>query len=173
MSSSGSTSTLRQRVAHEIREYLINFVYLALFFSAIVFYRRALLAEDGIVVHDYFLGVIKALVIGKIIMLGALLRFSRSFEDRPLIVPTLFKTMLFTLLVVVCDGIEFWVRSWISSGGPMTAFGEFKHHMTMSWLGSIIVVAVCFLPFFAMKEVSRVLGGGMIRRMFFIGSTAK
>ena len=43
------------------KEYLINFVYMAIFFSAIILYRRLALAEYGIVLNDYFLDVIKAL----------------------------------------------------------------------------------------------------------------
>ena len=48
-------------------EYLINFVYMAIFFSAIILYRRLVLAEYGIVLDDYFLGFIKALVFAVIV----------------------------------------------------------------------------------------------------------
>lgn len=173
MQGAGTKPTLKQRLLHEFREYLINATYMALFFSAVIFYRRALLAEHGIVVEDYFLGVIKALVIGKVIMVGAFLRLSRYYEDRPLIIPTLYKTVLFTLWVVLFDIVEAWIRAWIATGGPITAFSNLGHHIDMPWLGAVIVVGVCFLPFFAMKEASRVMGSAVFRGMFFKGPTSR
>ena len=61
----------KQRLLHEFTEYWINVVYMALFFSAVILYRRLLLAEHGIIMEDYFAGVLKALVIAKVIMIGS------------------------------------------------------------------------------------------------------
>jgi len=39
--------------------------------------------------------VLEALVLAKVILIGDVLRLGRRFEDKPLIVPTLYKTVVF------------------------------------------------------------------------------
>jgi hypothetical protein len=79
---------------------------MALFFSAVVLYRRLLPAEHGIILEDYFAGVLKALVIAKVVMIGAFLSISRKFEHKPLYLPVLYKVILFMLWVMLFDIIE-------------------------------------------------------------------
>ena len=157
----------KEKFFHEFTEYWINVVYLALFFSAVVLYRRLLLAEHGIIVEDYFAGVIKALVIAKVIMIGAFIRISRKFEDRPLIIPTVYKAILFTIWVMLFDVVEIYIRALIDTMDFLDAFMELTHHINLVWLGAAVVICVSFLPFFAMKELSRVMGSGKFRELFF------
>jgi len=157
----------KQKLFHEFTEYWINVVYLALFFSAVILYRRLLLAEHGIIVEDYFAGVIKALVIAKVIMIGAFIRISRKFEDRPLIIPTIYKAIIFTFWVMLFDIMEIYIRALIKTMDFSDAFNELTHHINLVWLGAAVVICVSFLPFFAMKELARVMGSGKFRKMFF------
>jgi hypothetical protein len=158
---------LKQKLFHEFREYLINVIYLTLFFSAVIFYRRLVLAQHGIVVEDYFLGIVKALVIGKVIMIGAFLRISRKYENKPLIIPTLYKSFLFTLWVMIFDMIEIYIKAFIQTPGFTEAFQGLKHHINPAWFGAAVVICISFLPFFAMKELSRVMGKDKFRGLFF------
>jgi hypothetical protein len=47
------------------------------------------------------IGVIKELVIAKVMMIGAFLDISKKFENKPLIIPVVYKTLLFVLWVIV------------------------------------------------------------------------
>jgi hypothetical protein len=140
---------------------------MALFFSAVIFYRRLVLAEHGIILDDYFMGVIKALVIAKVVMIGAFLRFSHKYEHKPLIIPTIFKAILFTLWVMLFDIVEVYVRIFIKTPDFADAFIELKQHINPAWLGAALVICISFLPFFAMKELSRVMGAKKFRGLFF------
>ena len=55
----------KQKLFNEFSEYFINVAYLAFFISAVVFYRRQVLAFHGVILDDYFFGIIKALVIAQ------------------------------------------------------------------------------------------------------------
>ena len=126
------------------------------------------LAEYDIQLQDYFTGVIKALIIAKVIMLAAFLRISRMFEDKPLIIPVLYKSFLFTICVVIFDLLEETIRGWIHTGSLSESLQELSaQHFTGAWLASIFVVFVTFIPFFALKEMSRVFGGDKFRQLFF------
>ena len=156
----------KQKLFHEFNEYLVNFVYMAIVFSAIVFYRRLLLAEHGIHLNDYFAGVINAAVIAKVVMIGAFLRISRKFENKPLIIPTIYKAILFTLWVMVFDIIEIYIKAFIHTPYFAEAFQGLKHHINPAWFGAALVICISFLPFFAMKELSRVMGKEKFRGLF-------
>ena len=157
----------KQRLFHEFTEYWINVIYMALFFSAVVLYRRLLLAQHGIIVEDYFAGVLKALVIAKVVMIGAFLRISRKYEHKPLIIPTVYKSILFTLWVMLFDIVEIYIRAFIYNPDFTESFNELKQHINMVWLGAAVVICISFLPFFAMKEISRVIGRDKFRALFF------
>jgi hypothetical protein len=157
----------KQRLFRELTEYWINVVYMSLFFGAVVLYRRLLLAQHGIIMEDYFAGVIKALVFAKVIMIGGFLRFSRKYEHLPLIIPTIYKAILFTIWVMLFDIIEIYFRAFIHTPDFAEAFNELKQHINLVWLGAAVVICVSFLPFFAMKEVSRVMGSDKFRGLFF------
>jgi hypothetical protein len=157
----------KQKLFHEFTEYWINVVYMTLFFSAVILYRRLVLAEHGVILEDYFAGLIKALVIAKVVMIGAFMRISRKYENKPLIIPTVYKAILFTLWVMAFDIIEVYIGGLIKTADPAVAFSHLKERIDLAWLGAALVIWVSFLPFFAMKELSRVMGPGKFRGMFF------
>lgn len=149
-----------------IEEYLINFVYMAIFFSAIILYRRLVLAEYGIVLNDYFLGVIKALVIAKVVMIGDILKISHKFENKPLIIPIMYKAILFTLWVALFDVSEKLIRALINNGTKSDVYTDVMNDLSPEWLGSLLLIFLSFIPFFAFKELSKVLGEQKTQGLF-------
>ena len=70
----------REKISHEMLEYAINVVYLTLIFAVFTQYRRLLLAAHGIDYTNYWVAVIQALVLGKVIMVGNVFRLGRGLE---------------------------------------------------------------------------------------------
>jgi hypothetical protein len=157
--------TWKQKIFSEFTEYLINFIYMSLIFSAIILYRRLVLASHGIYLDDYFMGVIKALVIAKVVMIGAFLGISRKFEHKPLFIPILYKAFLFTLLVMVFDIIEEFIRSLIHNFEFMNAVAELQSRISAVWLSASLLIFFTFIPFFAVKELIRTLGKDSVKAM--------
>ena len=87
-------------------EYWINVVYLTLVFAAFTQYRRLVLAAHDITYTNYWVAVIEALILAKVIMIGDVLRLGRGLEHKPLIYPTLYKTVVFTLFVGIFTVLE-------------------------------------------------------------------
>ena len=157
----------KQKLRQEFIEYWMNAIYMSIFFSVFIFYRRMVLASYEIYLDDYFLGVIKALVFAKVIMIGAFLRIDRGFEQKPLIIPVIYKSFLFTVWVAVFDVAEKFIRGLISTNSFSGAVEEISKGFTNIWIGGAVVVFFCFIPFFAFKEVSRVLGSDKVQNLFF------
>jgi hypothetical protein len=124
------------------------------------------LAHYEIYLDDYLSGVFKALVMAKVVMIGAFLRISRKFEHKPLIFPVLYKAVLFTLWVMLFDFVEMFVRIFINNPVMTEAIDELKNHINNLWLGGALLIFFSFLPFFAIKELVRVLGKAKVRELF-------
>ena len=163
----------RDRMLHEIGEYLVNVIYLALVFAAFTQYRRLLLAAHDIIYTNYWVALIQALIFGKVIMVGALFRLGRNLEQKPLIVPTLYKAVVFTFLVVVFHLVEHAIKGlWQGNTltGSLVAFLKQGRH---ELLAGSLVIFVALIPFFAVKELGRVLGEDKIRTLFFRNRTVE
>lgn len=159
--------TFKQKLLHELSEYLINVIYLTLFFGAYFIARRLTLAHYDIHIDDYFTAPIKALVIGKVIMLGSFLSISRKYENKPLIIPVLYKVVIFLVWCVLFDILEGFIRGWIHTGSVGGAYGDLiHHHFSKLWLGGLVMLAVSFIPFFMIKELGRIEGHEKFRDLF-------
>lgn len=160
--------TFKQKLLHELSEYCINVVYLTLFFGAFAVARRLTLAHYGIYIDDYFIALIKALVIGKVIMIAAFLNISKKFEGKPLIIPVLYKVFFFVVFVVLFDIVEELVRGSIHTHSFTAAIEALIHqHFSKMWLGGLLMVTFSFIPFFMLKELSRIMGHRKFRNLFF------
>jgi hypothetical protein len=158
---------LKQRLFHEMVEYWINVGYLTLVFAAFTQYRRFLLAAYDITYTNYWVAVIEALILGKVIMIGAVLRLGRGLEDKPLIVPTLYKTVVFTLLVAVFTLTEHAIKGLWKGKGLMGGLVDYFAKGPHEFLAGSLIIFVAFIPFFGVKELGRVIGQDKIRALFF------
>ena len=157
----------KKRIFHEMVEYWINVAYLTLVFAAFTQYRRFVLAAYDITYTNYGFAVIEALILAKVIMIGAVFRLGRGLEQKPLIYPTLYKTVVFSLFVGAFTVLEHVLKGlWKGkglTGGLVELLGKGHHEL----LAGCLVTFVAFIPFFAFKELERVLGVEKIRALFF------
>jgi len=161
------TGRWKEKFVHEMAEYAINVIYLTLVFAAFTQYRRLVLAAHDIIYTNYWVAVIQALILGKVIMIGAVFRLGHSLEQRPLIFPTLYKAVVFTFLVVVLNLVEHAIKGLWTGSGLAGGFAEFLDRGPHELLAGSLVIFVALIPFFAVKELGRVLGEEKIWALFF------
>lgn len=82
-SSDTKTAELKDKIRHDMIEYGINVIYLTLVFATFTEYRRLILAAHDIVYMDYGVAFIQAVILGKLIMIGAVFRLGRGLEAKP------------------------------------------------------------------------------------------
>jgi hypothetical protein len=158
---------LKKKIFHEMVEYWFNVCYLTLVFGVFTWYRRFLLASYDITYTNYGFAVIEALVLAKVIMIGEVIRLGRGLEQKPLIYPTLYKTVAFTFFVGVFKLIEQVIKGLWKGEGLTGGLIEFFEKGSLELLANSLVVFVAFIPFFGVKELGRVLGEDKIRALFF------
>jgi hypothetical protein len=159
---------LKQKIFHEMAEYWINVIYLTLMFAAFTQYRRLVLAAYDIIYTNYWVAVIEALILAKVVMIGDALHLGRRLDQKPLIYPTLLKTVVFSLFVGAFTLIEHVIKGLWRGEGVTGGLDNFLVKGSHELLAGCLVVFVAFIPFFAFRELGRVLGGeGKIKALFF------
>jgi hypothetical protein len=158
---------LKKKIVHELVEYWINVVYLALVFAAFTQYRRFILASHDITYTNYGFAVIEALILAKVIMIGDVVRLGRRLEQKPLIYPTLYKTAVFVVFVGIFTVLEHVIKGLWNGKELTELFGNFLGKGPNELLANSLIVFVAFIPYFGVKELGRVLGQDKIRALFF------
>ena len=157
----------KQKISREMVEYAVNVAYLALVFAAFTQYQRLVLAAHDIIYTNYWVAVFQALILGKVIMFGGLFRPGRSLEQKPLIFTTLYKAAVFTLLVVAVNLIEHVIKGLWQERGIAGGIAEFIDRWPHELLAGSLAIFVALIPFFAVKELARVLGEDKMWALFF------
>ena len=160
--------TLKQKAKHELIEYALNVVYLSIVFAAFTIYRRLILASYDISYTNYWVAVIEALILGKVIMIGGLFRLGRSLEDQPLIYSSLYKTAVFCLFCAAFTVAEHAVVGWWKGEGLAAGLHEIADKGGHEILANTLMLFVSLFPFFAFKELGRVAGRDRLKEIFFL-----
>lgn len=84
-------------------------------------------------------------------------------SKKPLIVPTLYKAVVFTFLVVVFHLVEHATKGLCQENGLATFLDRGYHEL----LAGFLVIFVALIPFFSVRELGRVPGEDKIRALFF------
>jgi hypothetical protein len=157
---------LKERAIEEFKLFLIIALYLWIFLGSFTVYRRLVSAEVGAPYLNYGIALIEALIIAKVILIGKLFSFSRRFEDRPLIVPVLYKSFLFGAFVLLFGIVEHLVEGWFHQKGLLGGLRTISDLGACELGARVLMLIVAFVPFFAFGEIGRVLGRERLAAMF-------
>ena len=163
--------SLKQKATHELQEFVVISLYLALFFCALAAYTKLLLKDYNTSSSmSYGFAIINALVIGKVILMGEMVHFGRELDNRPLYQTALYKAFMFTLLVLAFHFVEEFVKRVIHGGGP----GSVLYEICLNDLIARSLVVFCtFIPLFAFMDLRRMLGEDKFYGLFFRSRAAR
>jgi hypothetical protein len=99
-------TSLKFKALHEAKNFFWIFMYLWLCFGLFVLYKSLILAEQHIDYTGYGLAVVNALVLGKVILVAEGLHLAERHKEKPLIYPTLYKSSVFFVILVLFSVLE-------------------------------------------------------------------
>lgn len=106
-------------------------------------------------------------MIAKVILIGRLFSFSRRFEERPLIVPVLYKSALFGAFVMLFGIGEHLFKGWFHKESFSAILDGIMAVGRHELLARVLMLIVAFIPFFAFGELGRVIGANKLMALFF------
>jgi len=166
----GIAKKLGRFLWHEFRQVLPPTIYFIIGFNLILFTKRLILADYLIQFSGFFVATTAALIVGKVVLVADKLPFLRRFDYAPLAQPILFKTVVYTLLVLVVRLLEAFVH-YVMAGGTVGGGAFIEHTLgEFSWhrfVATQLWVFVLFLVYVTANEVGQLLGDGELAKIFF------
>jgi hypothetical protein len=161
-------ATLRHRAKHELKELAIISAYLYVTLGAVILMKTAVLHTEGIAFAPYGVAIVKAVVLGKFVLLGHLAHVGGRNISRPLIWPTLRRAFAFLVLLVILTIIEEVVVGWFHHQSIAASLGDLFGARLQETLAGYLIMLLVLIPFFAFRVLSEALGDGRLERMFFV-----
>jgi hypothetical protein len=154
---------------HELYEILPPTIFFLIGFNLVALTTNLILAEYSVAFASFMLATAAALVVGKAVLVANTLPFLGRYDRAPLILPILFKTVVYWVIVFLARLLEHFVRFCLVEHNPI---GEFLPHMiaTFSWdrFAAIqIWILVLFLIYVTGSELNHLFGAGELRRILF------
>jgi len=164
MSADPEKSGLAQKVKHETKEIILVFGYLASYFCALSVYRTLLLEQNDIPYFTFGTALLNAFIITKVILIGEAARLGKRGESKPIIYSAIYKAVVYGALVFAFHMVEEIVKMLFQGKEIAGAFHEVRLD---DLLVHSVVIIITFIPFFAFRELGRILGKDKFRALVF------
>jgi len=159
--------SLAERFKEEMREYLFISLYLWVCFTVIFLYQAAVSDNSG--QHVLVLGtaVVKALIIGKFILIGKALKPGSHGNASTLVRRILMKSISMLAILLVFTLLEELIVGSIHGQAVTASFTEFVARPALQLIAPALMMLLVLIPMIAFEEVDRELGKGMLRHLLF------
>lgn len=160
-------SISRERITDELKEFVIVAVYLYVCFTAIAYLKFAILQAYGIAFAPFGLAAVKALICAKFVLVGRALHVGERFKARPLIWPTLHRSVAFLVLLLVLNALEEVAVGLLHGRTVMEAVSEIGGGTRYQLIATTVIGLLVLIPFFAFRSLGERLGERNLFRLFF------
>ena len=160
-------SELARRARHELISYLAISAYLLIWFSALLFFKATILGSVGVTFAPFGLAVVKALILGKfILILEALKVGERRAGGTTLIMQVVNKALLFTLLLIGLTILEEIIVGHFHGHAIGEAVREIGGGTLPQALAMSVLMFLVLLPYFAFRQLA--LRRGDLPELLFV-----
>ena len=160
-------------VAKEFREMVPPTLFFMVGFNLIVLTGHLVIDDYRRQLFNYMLATTTALLVGKSVLLANALPFLRRFDRAPLIVPILFKTLVYFTVVLIVRFIEEVVEYWVGGGSLHGTLSHLQEEFAWRRFAAVqIWIFVLFLVYTTAAELDELFGHGELRRILFERSAA-
>jgi len=156
------------RLVHAIRHVIPPTLFFLVAFNLIVFTTNLLVHDYWFKLSSFLLATTTALIVGKAVLVANNIKLIDRFRGAPLIQPIVYKTIFYTLVVLVVRLAERFIHLAIDDRGFGAAFEAAVHDFTWRHFTAVqIWIFTCFLIYVTATEITALLGEGQMSRLFF------
>jgi GYF domain 2 len=160
-------TTLGQRARHELVEYIAISAYLFVCFGSLLFYKSAILRSEGIEFTVFGLALVKALILGKfILILQAIKVGERAEKPGILIVDILNRSFLFLIFLVTLNSIEEITLGLFHGRAAREVLGKMAGGTLPEAAAVCVLLLLVLIPYFSLRGLASRLGDGVLWKHF-------
>ncbi|WEX78879.1 hypothetical protein PYH37_003816 [Sinorhizobium numidicum] len=167
MTEAHSTATIAQRAKRELKEYALLSAYLYVCFGALVLYKMAILGSQGVHFSAFGVPVIKALILGKFILLGHAVKLGERYGRLRLVSVIAYKAVLYLLLLIVLSIIEEAIIGLSNGRTIAVTLAEIGGGKLPEMLATSVIMLLILIPYLASREFAVALGEGRLWDLLF------
>ena len=149
---------LKEKATHQLREFLVITIYLWALFVLLVINQSVVLARAEPDYQAYGFAIFNALMLAKVLLTGEDLKFGTRFKDKPLLYSILYKCFIFTLFLIGFHIVERVIGGVLHGKSIAQSFPNVGGGSVQGILALGVTVFVALIPFFAFREIARVIG---------------
>lgn len=159
--------SLKSRGLKELGHFAVITLYLWVLFALFSSYKRMILHEHGINAVEQSFAIINALIFAKVILIAQALKLGTRLRKYPLIYSVLGSSLSFTIVLFAFHILEEAIRAMIKGLPLATSINDFGGGNLQGFLTLGAIFFVALIPFFAVEEVGRMIGGAALYKLFF------
>ena len=165
----GTTARVKiaKRAIDELKEFLIIAAYLYVCFTALAYFKAAILQAQGVSFAPFGIAAIKALICAKFMSVGHAIHLGERHKKEALIWPTLRRSFAFLVLLLVLNVLEEVILGYIHHRAVADSIAAVGGGTMHQLIAASIVVLLILIPFFAFRSLSEVVGERNLLRLFF------
>jgi len=161
---------LKTEAIDETRKLFGIFIYLWVLLSVFSLHKALVLNEESLIYHQGF-ALINALALAKVVLVAEYFHVGDKLKNRPLIYPVTFKSAVFAVILMCFHIIEetligLWHGESLSQSIPNIGGGTLQGILMVG-----IIMFVVLMPFFAFRELGRVIGTEQLQSLLFGGES--
>ena len=158
---------LKETASREFKRLVVIFLYLWVVFGLLSIHKSLVLSQHHLDTEEHTFAIINAFIFAKVLLVGEQLNLGSRFQKRPLVYPILYKCLVFTVLLMAFHvaesvGVGVWHGHTIAESLPPFFGWNPKGVLAVSVLCYILL-----LPFFAYREIARVIGRAEMWALLF------
>jgi hypothetical protein len=160
-------ASLRKRTVDELKEFLIIAAYLYVCFTALAYFKAAILQAHGVSFAPFGIAAVKALICAKFMSVGHAIHLGERRKKEALIWPTLRRSFAFLALLLVLNVLEEMIIGHIHNRAVLDSIAAVGGGTIHQLIAASIVVLLILIPFFAFRSLGEVVGERTLLRLFF------
>lgn len=165
-------ASLRERAKEELRVYAVVSLYLYVCFGALVIYQDALMQTDGSGLLPHGVAAIKALVLGKFLLIGRAVGAGTRIPATTVAGRVVLRSVLLLVVVALLSIAEELVMGAVQGHGIKGTLAQLEHPQWLMLVAKSILAMLILLPMVTLEALERVLGRGALRRLLFAETSA-
>jgi hypothetical protein len=157
----------KKLIMHTAFIFYLYTLFLFILFSIFNTYQRLLLNDFGYHHIYYGYALVQALILAKVILIGEEMKIGKRYEINPLIYPVIYKTVIFTLVVLTLTLLEHFIAGLFAGRTMAETFASITTQKINIILAKIFIMFFIYIMFFSFLELNRALGKGKLYDLFF------
>ncbi len=162
-----SETTVGKRITTELREFAVTAGYLYICFTALAYLKASILHDQGVDFAPWAFAAIKAAVSAKFMLIGNAFHIGDGYKKYPLIVPTLYKSVAFVVLVSALTVLEEIAVGYLHGRAIMDAMADIGGGTRDQRIATSVVLLLIFIPYFAFRSLGDIIGDRILVRLYF------